>query len=130
MKKNKIIPLVLVVLISIIGYLIFENKTYQRQVSERDQVIEQLLIKDSITSTLISISENDSVFSYVVARDDDGNVLTYEQIDKLMRYYKNDARIKDAVILRAKQHYKFDYSIRNVGDSLTVISIWDKPKSR
>ena len=110
------------------GYLLFENNTYRRQISERDALIQRLLIRDSIFSEIVKINETDSSFTYIVCKEM-GKTLTYDSLISLYEYYKEEAELKDIIILKAKEHYHFDYRMKRKGDTISV-GFWDKKHTK
>ena len=128
MKKrvNKVIILrVLVLVISLfICGLLYLNINYSRQISERDVLINKLMLKDSISSSVLKIQETDTTFIYKVHTDDVGNTLTYDQVDSMAMTYKRELDLKDLILVKAKQHYGFNYSVQEKGD--TIIIGWSK----
>lgn len=133
MQKNKIIStyvgILFLIVVMFMGYLLFENNTYRRQISERDALIQRLLIRDSISSKFIKINETDSMFTYIVCKDDMGNTLTYDTLISLYKYYKEEAELKDIIILKAKEQYHFDYRMKRKGDTISV-GFWDKKHTK
>lgn len=128
--KNKVpILFILALLISFVGYLLFENASYKRQIGERDQLLQRLLLKDSIASTLLKIEETDSMIVYSYVTDDEGNKLSYQEAVQLMRHYEKEVDIKDMIILDAKRLYKFDYSVQQLGDTIRL-KFWNKIKDK
>ena len=101
MKKrvNKVIILrVLVLVISLfICGLLYLNINYRRQISERDVLINKLMLKDSISSSVLKIQETDTTFIYKVHTDDVGNTLTYDQVDSMAMTYKRELDLKDLI---------------------------------
>lgn len=128
--KNKVpILFILALLISFVGYLLFENASYKRQIGERDQLLHRLLLKDSIASSLLKIEETDSMIVYSYVTDDEGNKLSYQEAVQLMRHYEKEVDIKDMIILDAKRLYKFDYSVQQLGDTIRL-KFWKKIKDK
>lgn len=128
--KNKVtILFILALLISFVGYLLFENASYKRQIGERDQLLQRLLLQDSIASTLLKIEETDSMIVYSYVTDDEGNKLSYQEAVRLMRHYEKEVDIKDMIILDAKRLYKFDYSVQQLGDTIRL-KFWNKVKDK
>ena len=127
-KINAIVFLfVLTMLLSII-FLAYENRSYQRQIDERDKFIQGLLIKDSIASRLVDIEDQDSLYIYKYIIGKDGKVLKYNDLLEEVLYYRNQAEIKDMILVSAKRKYKFNYSYKESGDTL-IIGFWDKRKA-
>lgn len=132
MQKNKIIStyvgILFLIVVMFMGYLLFENNTYRRQISERDALIQRLLIRDSIFSEIVKINETDSSFTYIVCKEM-GKTLTYDSLISLYEYYKEEAELKDIIILKAKEHYHFDYRMKRKGDTISV-GFWDKKHTK
>lgn len=132
MQKNKTIStyvgILFLIVVMFMGYLLFENNTYRRQISERDALIQRLLIRDSIFSEIVKINETDSSFTYIVCKEM-GKTLTYDSLISLYEYYKEEAELKDIIILKAKEQYHFDYRMKRKGDTISV-GFWDKKHTK
>ena len=126
-KINTLLWIVTTVLLLFVVFLIWENHSYQRQIEERDIFINHLLLKDSISSRFIKIEDQDSMFIYSYDIADDGHVLTYDELSKEYHFYRREAEIKDVILVRAKQHYKFNYSAKINGDTI-ILGFWEKSK--
>lgn len=115
------------VLLSIIamGYLLFENHTYSRQISEKNAIIQRLQIRDSISSQLINIEETDTSFVYSYVRNSDGDILSYHELDSMVREYDYELYVKDLILVKAKNYYQFNYSIKRLGDTI-ILGFWNK----
>ncbi|MBQ9638431.1 MAG: hypothetical protein IJV22_02615 [Bacteroidales bacterium] len=114
-------------LLSIIAicYLLFENNTYSRQISEKDAIIQRLQIRDSISSKLIDIEETDTSFIYSFVRNSDGDILSYHELDSMVRKYDYELYVKDLILVKAKNYYQFNYSIKRIGDTI-ILGFWNK----
>ncbi len=124
---NKVFTII--VCVCLLGYIIYlqhVNTIYQRQISESQTLINKLIVKDSLTSSLIDIQETDSMFVIKKVIDKNtGHSLTYHELDSICEDYFNLAQIREQIILSAKRHYKFNYSYKIKGDSI-IISFWNK----
>ena len=128
--KNRINALIIVVVTTMVLSIIFliqENHAYQQQIEERDGLIRKLLLKDSLTSRLVNIEDQDSMFIYSYSIGDDGQILTYDDLLEKYLYYRKESDIKDRILVRAKHHYNFNYSIKVKGDTI-ILGFWDKQK--
>ncbi len=126
-RHTYLIACLLILSLVILGYLLYENKTYLRQIKEKETLIQRLQIRDSISSQLVDIQETDTSFIYVVTRDEEGKPLSYSELDSMMWQYKIDADIKDRIIVHAKNIYHFNYSIKMDEDGHILLKFWNKP---
>lgn len=128
--KRKIRPFVILLLLAMffsIFFLAYENHSYQRQIEERDSFIRELLVRDSIASKLVNIEDQDSMLIYKYVVGEDGNAIKYNDLAEELSYYRKQAEIKDKIIVSAKRKYRFNYSIKESGDTLIIV-FWDKRK--
>ena len=125
-KRIKVyIWLMIIAAFSSITFLIYENRIYQKQIADRDKLIGQILIKDSISSRLLNIKETDSLIIVTYEKGEDGHALTYDELSEQMHFYRKQAELKDFILVKAKQRYKFNYSFKERGDTL-IIGFWKK----
>ena len=124
-KINAIVILALLGMFLSIIFLMYENRSYQRQIEERDRFIKVMLIKDSISSQLVDIEDQDSILIYKYMIGDDGKALKYNDLLDEMSYYRKQAEIKDRILVAAKRKYNFNYSFKELGDTL-IIGLWNK----
>lgn len=124
-KINALIFVVVATMLLSIVFLIQENHSFQRQIEERDGFIRYLLLRDSITSRLVKIEDQDSMFIYSYSMGDDGQILTYDDLQEKYLYYRKESEIKDRILVRAKHYYKFNYSVKVNGDTI-ILGFWDK----
>lgn len=117
--------IVLLVVFSIVSF--FENRNLERQIEQRDDMIKNLLKKDSIQDKLVpSTVTDDGHLVYVYSVNKITNEpFTYHELDSMCSVSKKELYIKDAILVAAKQYYKFNYSYKLTGDSI-VMEFWDK----
>mgnify|MGYP000585606080 CR=1 FL=1 len=109
-----------------IAYLQYANFTYERQIKYSQNLINKLVIKDSIFSSVLNIQDKDSLLSIIRRKDlRTGKILSYEDLDSLCNEYLRRNELLEQIILSAKRHYKFNYSYKIKGDSI-IISFWNK----
>lgn len=110
-----------------IAYLQYANITYERQIEDSQRLINKLVIKDSIFSSVLNIQDEDSLLILIRRKDlRTGEILSYEDLDSLCTEYSRRNELLEKIILSAKKHYSFNYSYRIEGDSLIILSFWDK----
>lgn len=124
-RHTYILAFFLLVSIIALCYLLFENYTYSRQISEKNAIIQRLQIRDSISSQLINIEETDTSFIYSFARNSDGDILSYHELDSMVREYDYELYVKDLILVKAKNYYQFNYSIKRLGDTI-ILGFWNK----
>ena len=124
-KINAIMIIILLGMFLSVIFLTYENRTYQRQIDERDKFIQVLLVKDSISSKLVDIEDQDSILIYKYVIGDEGKPLKYNDLLDEMLYYRRQAEIKDRILVTAKRKYNFNYSFKESGDTL-IIGLWNK----
>lgn len=126
--KRKISAFVILLLLAMlfsIFFLTYENRSYQRQIEERDRFIRELLVRDSITSKLVDIEDQDTILIYKYVVGEDGNAIKYNDLAEELVYYRKQVEIKDKILVSAKRKYRFNYSIKESGDTLIIV-FWDK----
>lgn len=129
--KRKISAFVILLLLAMlfsIFFLTYENRSYQRQIEERDRFIRELLVRDSITSKLVDIEDQDTILIYKYVVGEDGNAIKYNDLAEELVYYRKQVEIKDKILVSAKRKYRFNYSIKESGDTLIIV-FWDKRKT-
>lgn len=124
--------------ISIISYLVaavfaimfffseYGNNEMRRQIKERDRCISSL---DSIVRVYLNAEKTDSSYIFRFPVDQYGNKLSIRDLDSIKIADELIIWQQDAIILAAKQKYKFDYSIKMDGN-LLKIKLWDKKERR
>lgn len=113
--------------VSYIAYLHYVNNAYERQIRQSENLVQTLLLRDSISKEILTIREDTTGSYYVFLRDiNTDRTLTYSDLDSLYKYYKSQAEMYEDILLFAKRTYKFNYSYRVSGDSIKM-SIWNKP---
>lgn len=135
MSQNKIlryllrnlapIVIILTMLIVALFFLLYENYTYSRQISEKNAIIQRLQIRDSISSQLLDIKETDTSFIYSYRSKSDGTILTYKELDSMVRAYDYELYVKDLILVKAKNKYQFNYSVKRIGDTI-IMGFWSK----
>ena len=135
MSQNKILryllrnlaPIVIIftMLIVALFFLLYENYTYSRQISEKNAIIQRLQIRDSISSQLLDIKETDTSFIYSYRSKSDGTILTYKELDSMVRAYDYELYVKDLILVKAKNKYQFNYSVKRIGDTI-IMGFWSK----
>lgn len=116
---------ILLVVFAVVSFL--ENRSLERQIEQRDDMIKNLLKKDSIQDMLVPATVTDDgylVYTYRV-NTEANKPLSYHELDSMYSVLQNELYIKDAIIVSAKRHYEFNYSYKVTGDSV-VMKFWDK----
>lgn len=116
---------ILLVVFAVVSFL--ENRSLERQIEQRDDMIKNLLKRDSIQDMLVPTTVTDDgylVYTYRV-NNETNKPFTYQELDSMYSVLQNELYIKDAIIVSAKRHYKFNYSYKASGDSI-VMRFWDK----
>lgn len=107
-------------------YLQYVTNAYEKQIDTNNNLINKLLLKDSITSSIININETDSTLYLVLLRNKEtGKTMTYSDLDSIRQEYEHKIQIQEEIILKAKKYYKFNYSYKELGDTL-ILKFWDK----
>lgn len=107
-------------------YLQYVTNTYEIQIDTNNNLINKLLLRDSITSSVININETDSTLSLILLRNKEtGKIMTYSDLDSVCQEYEHKIQIQDEIILNAKKYYKFNYSYKEFGDTL-ILKFWNK----
>ena len=125
---NKIfmgIFIILLVVFAVVSFL--ENRSLERQIEQRDDMIKNRLKKDSIQDMLVpqTVTEDGYLIYTYRVNSQTSKPFTYHEWDSLYSVSKKELYIKDAVLVAAKRYYQFNYSYIVTGDSV-VMKFWDK----
>ena len=126
MKVNKyiLIGASILILALVVKIVVNEHsiREYKSQIDDLRKSINYSEIADSILGVQI-----DSIGTrfYIVKRDENGNVITYNDMMKTLEAQDHVIEIQDIVIRNAKNIYKFNYSVK---DSCGVVTtkFWEK----
>ena len=126
MKTNNISIISYIAAVFAIMFFFSEygNNEMRRQIKERDQCIALL---DSIVKVYLNAEKTDSSYIFNISIDQYGNKLSIRDLDSINIANELIIFQQDAIILAAKQKYKFDYSFKMDGN-LLKIKLWDKKK--
>lgn len=124
-KRSFLLLLGIVMFLIAFLFLLYENHAFSRQIQEKDAIIQRLQIRDSISSKLIGIEETDSSFIYSYSQKPDGGIYTYHELDSMVREYDYELYVKDLILVKAKNYYQFNYSIKRLGDTI-ILGFWNK----
>lgn len=116
---------ILLVVFSIGSFI--ENRNLQQQIEQRDDMIGNLLKKDSVQDIILpSTATEDGSLVYVYRVNRETNKpITYHELDSMYSVLQEELYIKDVVLVTAKRYYKFNYAYKTTGDSIKM-KFWSK----
>lgn len=123
---NKYITLIAVV-VAIVFMILFgvsehSNSEMRRQVQERDAYIEHI---DTLIGLYSNVEFKDNFMILHFPVNQYGEKLRFNDLDSIRRMNEKIIQIQDVVIREAKKKYKFNYSIKEIGDSIRI-RFWHK----
>lgn len=129
MKASRYIVIVaLLLFLALIAKILvneYEISGYKSQIEDLRQIISYSEVADSVLGI-----QSDSIgrHFYIVHRDEDGEILTYQDLMETIEKQEHIITIQDIVIRNAKQIYKFNYAVK---DSCGIIHtrFWNKPEN-
>lgn len=125
MKKNKYITWgVIFLFLALIAKILvneFQICEYKTQINDLRQAIRFSEIADS----LLGVKSDSTGRYYVVHRDDNGEVMTYQDMMKTIDAQEHVIEIQDIVIRHAKDVYKFNYAVKD-SSGVVVMKFWNK----
>jgi len=126
MKVNKYIILGAIVLILALFVEIvvneYEIREYKSQIEDLRQNIRYSTVADSILGV-----QKDSLGRsyYVIYKDDSGKEMTYKEMMKTIEDQERVIEVQDVVIQTAKEYFKFNYAVKDSGNTIRT-RFWRK----
>lgn len=124
--SNKYITLIAIVVAILFAILFgvseYSNSEMRRQLHDRDAYIERI---DSLTGLYSNVEFKDSLMILHFPFDQYGNKLKFNDLDSIRKMNEKSILIQDMIIREAKKKYKFNYSVKEIGDSIRIL-FWSK----
>lgn len=126
MKVNKYIIFGAIVLILALFVEIvvneYEIREYKSQIEDLRQNIRYSTVADSILGV-----QKDSLGRsyYVIYKDDSGKEMTYKEMMKTIEDQERVIEVQDVVIQTAKEYFKFNYAVKDSGNTIRT-RFWRK----
>lgn len=126
MRTNKFLLIGAILLISILITKIivneYEIREYKSQIEELRQVIKYNVVADSLLGLKIDSTGKQY---YVMLKDDNGNIMTYQDAVKTIEAQDHVIQMQDIVIRNAKKQYRFNYSVKD-SCGVAIVKFWKK----
>lgn len=129
-NKFRYCIIVLIIAVLYIFYLQYVNYSYYRQIQENNSIIDDFMLRDSISSELLETIPDSTGYKLVLIRNaETGKPVTYMQLDSMYEEAAEKAFMYEQILLSAKKILKFDYSYKIKGDTI-IFGFWDKKYSK
>ena len=107
----RIKTLIIVILVAFSCYLLNSNANYESQLIRYTNQINRLQVKDSISSQYFEILDNDSLYILPRIVYNNGNPMTYSQLDSIIAVLEHKIHVQQMIIDESQSIFKYQYTI-------------------